>query len=326
MRGLTTAALLCALFAGTTLHARAQSAGDYPNKPIRIIVTFAAGGPTDGIARTLAQDMSAMLGQSVIVENRTGANGQIGTVAAARATPDGYTLIYNSLNHTINSLLMKNPGYDPIKDFTPITLSLFSASVLVVGSAQPWHSLQDLVQAAKGNPGGITFGSAGVGGSAHLTAELFRSQAGVAMTHVPFRGNAPALVDVIAGQVSFIFHPMGGLHEFVASKRVRALGITTNQRHALYPDVPTMKELGFGGFEEAQSWSGMLAPAGVNRAIVDKLAAVIRKSMESGALKKRAETYGQTLVGGTPEDFRRFLVQDAERWRRVLKHAGIKPE
>ena len=318
---------IAALVLGWTAGvAGAQSQPNYPNKPIRIIVTFAAGGPTDGIARTLAQDMSLALGQSVIVENRTGANGQIGTVAAARATADGYTLIYNSLNHTINSLLMKNPGYDPIKDFTPITLAMFSSSVLVVGTGQPWQSLQDLVQAAKANPGGITFGSAGVGGSAHLTAELFRSQAGVNMTHIPFRGNGPALVDVIAGQVSFIFHPMGGLHEYVVGKRVRALGITTNQRHALYPDVPTMKELGFSGFEEAQSWSGMLAPAGVSPAIVDKLSAVIRKSMESGGLKKRAETYGQTLVGGTPEDFRRFLVADADRWRRVIRNAGIKAE
>ena len=307
--------------AGLPGAASAQTgAANYPNKSIRIIVTFAAGGPTDGIARTLAQDMSASLGQSVIVENRTGANGQIGTVAAARATADGYTLLYNSLNHTINSLLMKTPGYDPIKDFTPITLAMFSSSVLVVGTTQPWQSLADLVQAAKSNPGGVTFGSA------HLTGELFRSQSGVQMTHVPFRGNAPALVDVIAGQVSFIFHPMGGLHEYVAGKRVRALGITTTQRHALYPDVPTMKELGFAGFEEAQSWSGMLAPAGVNRAIVDKLSAAIRKSMESGGLKKRAETYGQTLVGGTPEDFRAFLVKDAERWQRVLRTAGIKAE
>jgi tripartite-type tricarboxylate transporter receptor subunit TctC len=270
--------------------------------------------------------MSVTLGQSVIVENRTGANGQIGTVAAARATPDGYTLIYNSLNHTINSLLMKNPGYDPIKDFTPITLAMFSSSVLVVGTGQSWQSLHDLVQAAKANPGGITFGSAGVGGSAHLTAELFCSQAGVNMTHIPFRGNGPALVDVIAGQVAFIVPPMGGLHEYVVGKGVRPLGSTTNQRHALYPDVPTMKELGFSGFDEAQSWSGMLAPAGVSRAIVDKLSVVIRKSMESGGLKKRAETYGQTLVGGTPDDFRRFLVADADRWRRVIRNAGIKAE
>lgn len=198
--------------------------------------------------------------------------------------------------------------------------------MLVVGSAQPWQSLQALVQAAKGNPGGITFGSAGVGGSAHLTAALLRSQAGVNMAHVPFRGNAPAPVDVIAGQASFIFHPIGGLHEYVVAKRVRALGVTTNQRHAPYPDVPTMKELGFAGFEEAQSWSGMLAPAGTPRAIVDKLSAVIRKSMDSGGLKKRAEADGQPQVGGTPEDFQRFLVQDAERWHRVLKHADIKPE
>ena len=289
-----------------------------------MIVTFAAGGPTDGIARVLAQDMTAQLGQTVIVENRTGANGQIGTVAAARATPDGYTLLYNSLNHTINSLLLKAPGYDPIKDFEPITLMQFSPSVLVVGSTQPWQSVQDLVQAAK--TGSITFGSAGVGGSAHLTAELLRSQVAANMTHVPFRGNGPALVDVIAGQVSFIFHPMGGLHEFITSKRVRALGITTAQRHPLHPDVPTMKELGFTGFEEAHAWSGMLAPAGTSRAIVDKLSAVLLKSMVTGGMKKRAETYGTTLVGGTPEDFRRFLVQDAERWRRVIRNAGIKPE
>jgi tripartite-type tricarboxylate transporter receptor subunit TctC len=325
-RSVFLAALMLGGAPGLALAQGMGGAAPYPNKPIRIIVTFAAGGPTDGIARTMAQDMSVALGQSVIVENRTGANGQIGTVAAARATPDGYTLLYNSLNHTINSLLMKNPGYDPVKDFVPITLAMFSSSVLVVGSAQPWQSLQDLVQAAKTNPGGITFGSAGVGGSAHLTAELFRSQAGVQMTHVPFRGNGPALIDVMAGQVSFIFHPMGGLHEYVSAKRVRALGITTSQRHALYQDVPTMKELGFSGFEEAQSWSGLLAPAGVNRAIVDKLSAVVRKSLESGGLRKRAETYGQTVVGGTPEDFHRFLVKDAERWRRVIHNAGIKSE
>lgn len=316
---LTAVALLCA-----TGLAAAQPNVNYPQRPVRIIVTFAAGGPTDGIARVLAQDMSPMLGQTVVVENRTGANGQIGTVAAARATPDGHTLIYNSLNHTINSLLMKSPGYDPIKDFEPITLMQFSPSVLVVGSAQPWQSVQDLVQAAKSS--GITFGSAGVGGSAHLTAELLRSQVAASMTHVPFRGNGPALVDVIAGQVSFIFHPMGGLNEFVASKRVRALGITTAQRHPLFPDVPTMKEMGFSGFEEAHSWSGMLAPAGTPRAIVDKLSAVLLKSMTSGGMKKRAETYGTTLVGGTPEDFRRFLVNDADRWRRVIRNAGIKPE
>ncbi len=314
-------ALLAAVFAMAPVAAGAQP---YPHKPVRIIVTFAAGGPTDGIARVFAQDMSAMLGQTVIVENRTGANGQIGTVAAARATPDGYTLLYNSLNHTINSLLMKNPGYDPIRDFTPIALVQTSPSVLIVGSAQPWHSLQDLVAAAK--TGNLTFGSAGVGGSAHLTAELLRSQVAAKMTHVPFRGNAPALVDVIAGQVSFMFHPMGGLHEFVNGKRVRPLGITTAERHPLHPDVPTMKEFGFSGFEESHAWSGMLAPAGVSRAIVDQLSVVIHKSMASGGMKKRAETYGTTLVGGTPEDFARFLVKDAERWRRVIRHAGIKPE
>lgn len=314
-------ALLAATLAITSPVAGAQA---YPHRPIRIIVTFAAGGPTDGIARVLAQDMSAMLEQSVIVENRTGANGQIGTVAAARATADGYTLLYNSLNHTINSLLMKNPGYDPIKDFVPITLVQSGASVLVVGSSQPWQSVQELVQAAKSIP--VTFGSAGVGGSAHLTAELLRSQVSANMTHVPFRGNAPALVDVIAGQVSFIFHPMSGLNEFITSKRVRALGITTAQRHPLHPEVPTMKELGFTGFEESHAWSGMLAPAGTSKAIVDKLSAVILKSMAAGAMKKRAELYGTSLLGGTPEDFRRFLVSDAQRWRRVIHNAGIKPE
>lgn len=314
-------ALLAATLASVSSVAGAQP---YPNKPIRIIVTFAAGGPTDGIARVLAQDMSAMLNQSVIVENRTGANGQIGTVAAARATPDGYTLLYNSLNHTINALLMKHPGYDPIKDFVPITLVQSGASVLVVGSSQPWQSVQDLVQTAKTSV--VTFGSAGVGGSAHLTAELLRSQVAAHMTHVPFRGNAPALVDVIAGQVSFIFHPLSGINEFIAGKRVRALGITTAQRHPLYPEVPTMKELGFTGFEESHAWSGMLAPAGTRREIVGQLSAVILKSMAAGAMKKRAELYGTMLLGGTPEEFARFLVGDAQRWRRVIHNAGIKPE
>ncbi len=316
-------ALLSLSLALTAVMAAAQP---YPRKPVRIIVTFAAGGPTDGIARVLAQDMSVMLGQTIVVENRTGANGQIGTVAAARATADGYTLLYNSLNHTINALLMKAPGYDPIKDFEPITLVQTSPSVLIVGAAQPWQSVQDLVQAAKAKNSAITFGSAGVGGSAHLTAELLRSQVATGMTHVPFRGNAPALVDVISGQVSFMFHPMSGLNDFIAGKRVRALGITTAQRHRLFPDLPTMKELGFSGFEESHPWSGMLAPAGTPRAIINQLSAVLLKSMANGGIKKRAEVYGTTLIGGSPEDFRRFLVNDAARWRRVISNAGIKTE
>ena len=320
LRHVMTAAAL-ALFGLSS--AQAQT---YPNQPITVIVPYAPGGNTDVVGRIVTEQMSAILGQKLVIENIGGAGGTTGSLKAARATPDGYTLIYNSLNHTINSLVMKQPGYDPVKDFAPITLVQFSPSVLVVGTAQPWNSVQDLVQAAKGSPGSITFGSAGVGGSAHLTAELLRAQAGANMTHVPFRGNGPALVDVIAGQVSFIFHPMGGLQDFVASRRVRALGITTAQRHPQFPEVPTMKELGFSGFEEAHSWSGMLAPAGTSAAIVDKLSAILLKSMESGGMKKRAETYGTTLVGGTPEDFRRFLVNDAERWRRVIRNAGIRPE
>jgi tripartite-type tricarboxylate transporter receptor subunit TctC len=317
-------ALLAFVLALAAAFAVAQP---YPRKPVRIIVTFAAGGPTDGIARVLAQDMSAMLGQTIVVENRTGANGQIGTVAAARATADGYTLLYNSLNHTINSLLMRSPGYDPIKDFEPITLVQTSPSVLIVGAAQPWQSVQDLVQSAKAKNSAMTFGSAGVGGSAHLTAELLRSQVAAAnMTHVPFRGNAPALVDVMSGQVSFMFHPMSGLNDFIAGKRVRALGITTAQRHRLFPDLPTMKELGFSGFEESHPWSGMLAPAGTPRAIIDQLSVVLLKAMANGGIKKRAEVYGTTLIGGTPEDFRRFLVNDAARWRKVIRNAGIKAE
>lgn len=306
--------------------AATPAAAQYPVKPIRIIIGFAAGGPTDLVARALAQDMTAALGQSVIVENRTGANALIATVAVAKAPADGYTLLYNSLNHTINPLLMKNAGYDPIRDFAPISLMQTTPSILVLGAGQPYGSVRDLVQAAKAKPGAITFGSAGNGGSAHLTAELLKSQSGVNMVHVPFRGNAPAMTDVMGGNVTFMFYPISGLQEFLGTKRLKALAITTGARHPLFPDVPTMKEQGYAGFEDSHSWSGMLAPAGTPADVIQKLSDTLMKSAAGGAMKKRGEQTGSTIVGSTPKEFAAFLAKDGERWRRVLDSAGIKPE
>ena len=312
-------AVACSLPAG---------AENFPAKPIKLVVGYAAGGPTDVIARIVAKDMSATLGQAVVVENRTGANALIATQEVKRSAPDGYTLLVTTLSHNVNPLLLGDKAqYDPIKDFTPITLVCLLPMVVVTRADSPFNSVQELVRAAKAKPGEISYASAGNGGSAHLAGALLETLSGTKMTHVPFRGNAPALTEVMAGRVSFMFYPMIGIAEHVAEKHVKALAVSTDKRHPDYPGAPTMSESGFPGFEQHTQGLGVVGPAGMPALAVRKLNEAIRASLAKLETKERLKGLGAITEGGsTPEEFRKWLEGDAQRWAHVIQAAGVKGE
>ncbi|MGK7864643.1 Bug family tripartite tricarboxylate transporter substrate binding protein [Falsiroseomonas sp. E2-1-a4] len=300
--------------------ARAQN---FPSKTIRLIVGFSAGGPTDVIARVVAQDMSASLGQSVIVENRTGANALVATEAVAREQPDGYTLMVTTLSHSVNAILNPNARYHPLHDFAPVGLLAVLPLIAVTGASTPYRTLGQLVDAAKAKPGELTYGSAGIGGSAHLAAALLAVQSSTEMTHVPFRGNAPALTEVMAGRVAFMFYPMIGLADHIARGSLRPLGVSTAERSPDYPDVPTMREIGFPGFEDYSQGLGIAAPAGTPEAVVARLNTAIRASLEKPETNQRLRSLGAIVTSSTPGEFGAFLERDLDRWRRVIEAAKI---
>jgi tripartite-type tricarboxylate transporter receptor subunit TctC len=311
----------------SSASAHAQTAAGFPSRPIRFVVGFAAGGPTDVIARITGQDMGAALGQTVMVENRAGANAQIATELVARATPDGHTLLFSSLSLLVNAILLEGRArYDPFKDFAPVSGIAVLPMVVVTSPATKLNTLQELLTAAKAKPGAITYGAPGHGGSGHLAGALLETLSGAKMTTVPFRGNAPALTDVMAGQVTFMFYPIVGIAEQVASKRLKALAVGTAKRHADFADVPTMAEAGFPGFEETAPWVGLLAPAGTPAAIVNRLSQDMRKSLAKPETIARLKGLGAVTVGDTPDEFLKFLKKDHERWARVIKAAGVKAE
>ena len=299
-------------------------AQDFPAKPLRLVIGYAAGGPTDVIGRLIAQDMAATLGQPVVVENKTGANGLIGTLEVKKAPADGYTVLVTTLSHNVNAILMadKKP-YDPLKDFTPISLLAFLPMVMVTAADSPFNSVQDVINAARARPEAISYGSAGNGGSAHLAGALLATLTHTQMTHVPFRGNAPALTEVMAGRVSFMFYPMVGITEQIAQKRLKALAVTTEKRHADYPGVPTTAEAGLPGFEEYTQGLGVVGPAGIAPPVVAKLNGAVRASLAKPETEQRLKQLGAIVHPSSPGEFRIWLGQDAERWARVIKAAGV---
>lgn len=321
-RAMTLATAACA-----TLLALPAQAQDFPTKPIKFVVGYAAGGPTDVIARLVAQDVQAALGQTVIVENKAGANGNIATEDVARAAPDGYTLIVNTLSHNVNAILGAGKvKYDPMKDFAPVSLAVVLPQVLVVGPESKYATVADIVKAAKAQPGVVTFGSAGNGGSAHLSAALLEQRAGVKMNHIPFKGNGPALTEVMAGRVDFIFYPMIGVADRVAQKQVKVLAITTKQRHPDFPGVPTTAEAGFPGFEDYVGPVGFLAPAGTPEPVLNKLSNAIRASIAKPAVQDKLRALGAVVVGSTAAEYRSWLKQDHDRWAQLIKDASVKAE
>lgn len=320
------AVLAWAALCGAVLAGSPACADTFPTKSIRLVVGFSAGGPTDVIARIVAQDMSATLGQSVVVENKTGANSLVATETVARSDPDGYTLLFTSLSHIVNFLIVPNVKYHPLKDFVPISNGAQLPQLVVTRADSQLNSIQDLIALARQKPGELLYASAGIGGSAHLAAAMLERATNTKMTHVPYRGNAPALSEVMAGRITFMFYPIIGVAPLVEGKQLKILAIGAKQRSADFPNVPTLAESGLQGFEDTAPWVGMLAPAGTPQPIVDRLSNAMRQALAKPEIRERVTKLGGIVVGDTSAEFRAFLEKDMERWSRVVKASGITAE
>jgi len=296
----------------------------YPAKPIRLVVPFPAGGTTDILARAVGQKLTEAWGQPVVVDNRPGAGGNIGSELVAKAAPDGYTLLMGTVGtHAINASLYAKMPYDHIKDFAPVILVAGVPNVLVVNPAVPVNSVQELIAYAKANPGRLNFASSGSGTSIHLSGELFKVMAGVQMTHIPYKGSAPALQDLIGGQVQLMFDNLPSALPQIKGGKLRALAVTSATRAAALPDVPTVAEAGLPGFE-ASSWFGVLAPAGTPVAIIARLNAEIAKWLASPEAREKLASQGANAAGGSPEDFAKHIAAETAKWQKVVKESGAK--
>jgi tripartite-type tricarboxylate transporter receptor subunit TctC len=296
----------------------------YPNHTIRLVVPFPAGGTTDILARDVAKKLTDTLGQPVVVDNRAGAAGNIGADIVAKAAPDGYTLLMGTVGtHAINPSLYAKMPYDHVKDFVPIVLVAGVPNVLVVNPSVPINSVADLIKLAKTKPGTINFASSGSGTSIHLSGELFKTMAGVDMTHVPYKGSSPALVDLMGGQVQIMFDNLPSSLALIKSGKLRAIAVTSQKRAPVLPDVPTVAESGLPGFE-ASSWFGILAPAGTPAPIVAKLNAEVNKWLQSPEAKEQLLAQGAEPAGGPPEQFVAHIRAESDKWAKVVKASGAK--
>lgn len=308
------------------LSCAAAFAQGYPNRPIRIVVPFPAGGGADSTARILGQKLAERWGQQVLVDNRSGAAGNIGTELVARAAPDGYTLgIGVNGTHAINPSLYPKLSFDPVRDFAPVALAISVPALLLVHPSFPAASVKQLIALAKARPGEINYASGGVGTPPHIMAELFASMAGIKLGHVPYKGAAPAAIDVIAGFVPMMFDNLVSGLPHVKSRKVRALGVTSAARSAVVPDIPTIAEAGLPGYE-AVTWIAVFAPAGTPREIVTRLNAEIIAILAAPDVRERFAAMGATVGGGTPEQLATLLRDDLARWARVIKAANIRLE
>jgi tripartite-type tricarboxylate transporter receptor subunit TctC len=301
----------------------AGAAAQYPDKPVRIIVPVAAGGGVDVMARLLAQKLGERLRQQFVVENRAGAAGVIGSKVVISAPPDGTTLLYTPSSLSLSVLVAKTPPYDLAKDFTPIVNVAVSPYALVVNPLLPVHSLAELIAYARLQPGKLSYGSAGIGSASHLAAELLKLKAGIDMVHVPNKGMNPALIDLIGGQVQVLFASVPGLTAEHA-QRLRVLAMAERKRSPLMPEVPTMEEAGLPGFAVA-NWAGLLGPAALDPAIVEKLHGEVIAILDTPEMKDRVRTLGYDLIASGPAEFARQLQDDVERWAPAVKAAHANP-
>jgi tripartite-type tricarboxylate transporter receptor subunit TctC len=311
----------CLIFA--IVVAPSASAQGYPNRPVRLVVPFPAGGPADALGRVLADQLSKKWGQPVIVENRGGAGGNIGAEVVARAAPDGYTLLLNASSHVINASLYEKLPYDPIKDFTPVSEIASYMLVLVVHPSVPAKSVQEFVAFAKSKPDGLSVANAGLGTPTHLAAVLFAQSAGINIVHVPYRGAAPASTDLIAGQVPAMFNnPVNAVPQVRADK-LRALAATGAKRLSLLPDVPTVAESGYPGFE-TRTWYGLFGPAGLSADIVRKLYADSAEALGKPEVAQNLVVQGWDITVSPPDRFSVVVQSEMDRWSAIVKRAGIK--
>ena len=317
-------ALLAALLACSIPFVFAADAPKYPSKTIKFIVPVPPGGGVDLLARVVGQKMGESMGVTVIIENKPGASAAIGTDALAKSPPDGYTIMMAYTAHATNPLLTKLP-YDTDKDFTAVAFVGYIPLVLVTNPSFPANSVKDIVAMAKAKPGSVQYASGGAGAGAHLSGELFKQMANVDITHVPYKGNAPALNDVLGGQVPFMFDTLPTSLPHIKAGKLKALAVTTEKRTPLAPDIPTMIEQGWPGFV-ISAWYAVLAPAGTPRDIVARLNAEINNAVKDPELQKRMADQGIELVGGTPEEAQKFIDSEVVRWRKVIKEKGITAE
>ena len=307
-------------------NAMAQSAASYPSKPIRIVVPFTAAGTTDIVARAVGADMARVFGQAVAIENRAGAGGNLGSDVVAKAAPDGYTLLVGAVSpQAINVSLYSNMPYDVMRDFEHISLLAAVPNLLEVHPGVPVKTVKELIEYARARPGKLAYASSGNGTSIHLSAELFKAMTGVDMLHIPYKGSAPAVADLMAGQVQLMFDNLPSSIQQVRAGKLRAIAVTSLRRSPVLPDVPTIAESGLPGYE-ASSWFGMHAPAKTSKDIVNKLHATVAKALRTPEMIERFTSLGADPVGNTPEQFTEFVRDEIAKWAKVVKASGAKVE
>jgi tripartite-type tricarboxylate transporter receptor subunit TctC len=298
----------------------------YPNRAITLVIPFAPGGSTSIVGRGVADKMGELLGEKVVVDNRPGAGGTVGTKAVAKSEPDGYTLV---LGYTgtlaIGPSLYKNVGYDPRKDFAPIGMIGNAPNSLVVNPSFPAKTVAELIAYAKANPGKVNFGSAGAGTASHITGEYFARAAGITLVHVPYKGTGPAMTDLLGGHIPMAFAPIPASHANIAAGTLRGLAVTSTTRSSLLPDVPTIAESALPGFD-ASLYYGLAAPAGTPRPIIDKLNKALREALASDVVKKQLTLDGTEITAGTPEDYADFIDKDEKKWAGLVKASGVEQE
>jgi tripartite-type tricarboxylate transporter receptor subunit TctC len=313
----------------TALTVARLSAGDavalYPERPVRIVVPFAPGGGTDVVARTLAQEMARDLGAAIVIENKPGAGTIIGTQAVATSAPDGYTLLMGTFSHAVNPSLNANLPYDPHRDFAPVALVARSFNVVVVNPRSSIRSIADLIAAAKASPGKLSYGTFGIGTSAHLAGELFKDMAKVDLTMVPYKGAAPAITDLIGGQIDVMFTTVASAAALVESGRLRAIAVTSAERSPAFAQLPTVSEAGVPGYT-AESWYGLFAPARTPADVISRLNKSAASAVQSEAFRKLGANEGLVMIARPPEELDRYVRSEEERWRAVIRDAGIKVE
>src|SRR5712672_1815472 len=297
----------------------------YPDRIVRIVVPLAPGGGTDLIARTLAQEMARDLGASVIIENKPGAGTIIGTQAVATSEPDGYTLLMGTFANAVNPGLNSKLPYDPHRDFAPVALVARSFNIVVVNPASPIKSIADLIAAAKSDPDKLSYGTYGTGTSAHLAGELFKNMAHVNLTTVPYKGAAPAITDLLGGQIQVIFTTVASAASLIEAGQLRAIAVTSAERSPAFPQLPTVSEAGVPGYA-AEAWYGVYAPAKTSPEIIDRLNKSAAKAVQADAFKKLGVNEGLVMVAEPPDALDRYFLREEARWRQVIKEAGIKPE
>lgn len=314
-----------AVAAGLVLAAGDATAQAWPNKTVRILVPFPAGGSADTLARLLGQKMSEHLGQPFVVENRPGAGGNIGTDAAAKAPPDGYTVLMTPSSFASQPSLYPNLSWDPVRDFVPVALIATTPNILVVNPSVPAHSVKELIALAKSQPGKLNYASGGVGATNHLAGELFKRMTGTDIVHVPYRGNPLAVIDVMNGQVAMMLDFMITSLPHVKEGRLRALAVTGAKRSPQVPDLPTVAEAGVPGYE-ASTWFAVMAPKGTQAAVVTKLNAELNAALKLPEVQQRLDQLGAEPLGGTPDDVTRLLKAEITKWADVIKAANIHVE